>query len=382
MGKKKAKAPKAPDPNVVIPLQTRENNKAFQYQLDQQRVNSYDPYGSKVWEKNSNFDQAGYDKALADFNANPLSKLPGAAARFGPDRSKFEGTPTWTLRETLSPAQQKIFDANTASQLGQSQLLQEGTKRVSDSLATPYTGKADELGVADYIRGLAADSTSDQFNRDIGDAVYNSQTRYLDPQNAREKQSLEARLADQGFVPGTPGYKQAMETFGDTTNRAYGAARDASILQGYGQGNTSLARRESIAGLLGNANAQLIAQQLALRNQPLNELNALRGGTQVQNPNTQAQYNTPSLQPVDAVGAYNNQYQGQLAQYNADVAQNNGVLGALTGLAGAAMFSPFGAAAGKGLSGLFSGGGTAGALTNGLAAPGSGFFPPVRFGVA
>jgi len=381
MGKKKAKAPKAPDPKVIIPLQTDANNRAFQYQLDQQRVNSYDPYGSKVWEKNSNFDQAGYDAAMAAYNAGPFGKMP-MGSRFAPDRAKFEGTPTWTLRETLSPAQQKIFDANTASQLGQSELLREGTDRVRSALANPYTGSADQLGVADYIRGLAADSTSNQFNRDVGDAVYSAQTRYLDPQNAREKQSIEARLAEQGFVPGTPGYNQAMETFGDTTNRAYGAARDASILQGYGQGNTSLARRESIAGLMGNANAQLIAQQLGLRNQPLNELNALRGGTQVVAPNTQAQYNTPSLQPVDAIGAYNNQYQGQLAQYNADVAQNNGVLNAMTGLAGAAMFSPFGAAAGAGLSGLFSGGagaGASGALMNGLGTPGGSFFPPVRF---
>lgn len=382
MGKKKAKAPKAPDPKVLIPLQTDANNRTFQYQLDQQRVNSYDPYGSKVWEKNSNFDQAGYDAAMAAYNAGPFGKMP-MGSRLAPDRAKFEGTPTWTLRETLSPAQQKIFDANTASQLGQSELLREGTKRVSDSLATPYTESADQLGVTDYIRGLAADSISDQFNQDVGDAVYSAQTRYLDPQNAREKQGLEARLAEQGFVPGTPGYNQAMETFGDTTNRAYGAARDASILQGYGQGNTSLARRESIAGLMGNANAQLIAQQLGLRNQPLNELNALRGGTQVVAPNTQAQYNTPNIQPVDAIGAYNNEYQGQLAQYNADIAQNNGVLGAMTGLAGAAMFSPFGAAAGAGLSGLFSGGagsGASGALMNGLGTPNVTFFGPAKFG--
>lgn len=310
MGKKKAKAPKAPDPRVLIPLQTQANKDMFQYQLDQQRVNSYNPYSDKIWEKVSNFDQAGYDKAMADYNASPLSKIAGASSKFAPNRADFERTPTWNYRET------------------------------------------DKLGTADYIKGLAADSLSPQFNQNVGDAVYNSQTRYLDPQIARDKQGLEARLAEQGFVPGTPGYNQAMETFGDTNNRAYGAARDSATLQGYGQANAALARRESIANLMRNGSSS----------------------------STRPEYQTPSIQGPDIMGAYNNQYQGQLAQYNADVAQNNGVLGAMTGLAGAALLGPMGGAAAKGISGLFSGGGTAGTLMNGLGSSGGSFWPSTKFG--
>ena len=374
MGKKKAKAPKAPDPNVIIPLQTKANQDTFQYQLDQQRVNSSNPYGSSTWNKTPGaFNQAGYDAALAEYNAkNPRTR--GAA----PSRAMFEGAPTWAYSETLSPEQQQIFDATTASEIGQSKLLEQGTNRVADAFRDPYSGSADQLGVADYLKGLAADSTSDQFNRDVGDAVYSQQTRYLDPQNAREKQALEARLAEQGFVPGTPGYAQAMETFGDTTNRAYGAARDASILQGYGQGNTSLGQRTSIGNLLGNANAQMIAQQLALRNQPLNELNALRSGVQAQAPQTQAEFQTPGLQAPDITGAYDNQYKGQLDAYNSTVANNNAITGAIgqlgLGLATSGLFSGLGSKA----AGLF-GSKVAGGLANAAPTATGGFWGPARF---
>jgi hypothetical protein len=393
MGKSSQKAPAAPDPAKVIPLQVQADKDTFDYALQQQRANSITPYGQQSWTQTPSagtFNESGYNAAMAKYNADLAAQQAAAATKpqkarlqFGggnglggavaglnvgsnskkgktpalvaPTREQFTtggGVPQWTYKEELSPQQQKIFDADMASKLGQSALLQQGTDRVAEALKNPYTGEADQLGVAEYLKGLAADSLNPQFNRDVGDAVYSQQTRYLDQQNSQEKQALEARLAEQGFVPGTPGYAQAMGNFQDTTNRAYGGARDAAILQGYGQGNQNIAQRQGIAGLLGNSNAQMISQQLALRNLPLNELNALRTGTQIQAPNAQAQYQTPQMANTDVMGAYDRQYQGQLANYNAQQASNNSMIGALGGIAGAAIGGPFGGALG---SSLFSG---------------------------
>jgi hypothetical protein len=146
------------------------------------------------------------------------------------------------------------------------------------------------------------------FNQEATDAAYGMQTRYLDPQIAQQRKTLEARLGEQGFVPGTPAYNQAMQTFMDTNQRAYAQARDSSILQGaqIGQGDyrNALANTE----LNNSASNATLQQLLSKRNQPLNELNALKSGEQVN---------------------YNN----QLDRYNAQVSSKNSQNQALSQLA-------------------------------------------------
>ena len=145
-------------------------------------------------------------------------------------------------------------------------------------------------------------------NQQAIDAAYSKQTGMLDPQFQRDQQALEARLAEQGFVPGTPGYDRAMGVFGETRNKAYGSARDSSILQGYQIGQGQFGNQLSNAQLNNNASNSALAQALQQRNQPLNELNALKGGQQLA-------------------------YENQLGQYNADVASSNSKNQALSQLA-------------------------------------------------
>jgi hypothetical protein len=421
MGKGSSKAPEAPDPEVVIPLQTQANKDIFDYALQQQRATSITPGGTQSWSQEKSFDQAGYDAALAAYNQQKAALdsrytkpvrggggfgaegsgaggVPGAANLLNssdknyqkelaklqaPDRNSFSGTPQWTYRETLSPQQQALYDAQVKSQLGQSELLGQGTERLTEalekqyslppgSLTTNITG-GDRTGALDYARGLAQRSVGDNYNNTVADATYNQQRRYLDVDTQRADRALQARLAEQGFVPGTPGYAQAMEVFQDTNNRAYGNARDTAVQQGYAQGNTQLGLQTGIAGLLGNLNnqslsgeiaagtfenqarQQQIAEQLQLRNQPLNELNALRTGAQVAGPTGQAQYSTPNLANTDVIGAYNNKYQGDLGAYNAETAQNNGIFGGLVDL-GLGLATGGGSSLFSGLGGLFTGG--------------------------
>jgi len=147
-----------------------------------------------------------------------------------------------------------------------------------------------------------------QINQQAMEAAYSAQTRMLDPQFQRERQGMEARLAEQGFIPGTPGYERAMSIFGEQQNKAYGAARDSSILQGYNIGQGQFGNQLSNAQLNNNASNSTLAQLLQERNQPLNELNSLKTGQQLA-------------------------YENQLGQYNADVGSANSRNQALSQLA-------------------------------------------------
>lgn len=408
-------APQAPDPKVTIPLQTAANKDMFNYALDASRVNQVTPYGIQSWDKTPSFDQAGYDAALADWNRRNTqgtwvqtqpqqyngygdnlsgSNTPGGANGGYWSGASSDGTPMptkdqftkydWTYKTQLSPEQQKLYDANVGSQLQQADLLKGLASRVQEATANPLDlSGAPQINLGDgsadaFLKGLADRSVGNNFSNNVADATYGQATRYLDPQFQQNQQSMEARLAEQGFVPGTPGYDRAMANFLDTRNRAYGQAKDAAITAGYGQANQQLALQNQIAQILGNRQNQTfnqsltnrsraIAEALQQRQYPLNELNAMRTGTQVQAPSNPAQYQTPSMPSVDVLGAYNQKYQGDLGAYNAEVASNNADMGALLGLGSLA----FG---GGGLGGLFSGmgGGLVGTAGSGLKVP-SGF---------
>ena len=455
------------------------------------RPNSFGPTGSQTWNKNSVFDEAGYNTALADwYRANPNAPQPapvgqgstvgGRTEGTGPtervlselnsqDLVSGSGSPTssgnsfedtvanflsgnsspttsafqslinagkeannqppsrdqftrdqWEYRTTLSPEQQALYDANVKSQLGQASVLDTLTGRVQETANTPidYSGLPPmQGGIADagtipnldtsrstalagasdkYAADLAARSQGDNFAQQLADAMYSKQTRYLDPQMARARDELNTSLADQGFNPDTPGYNRAFGTFGETSNQAYGDARDSSVIGGYDQANKQTALQTAISQLLGGqqgqafqqelgagefgraaqqqqfgqnqaqatfgnqARSQALQELLGMRNQPLNELIGMRSGTQVQTPSNAAQYNVPSMPGVDVMGAYNQQYQGQLGAANANTAQNNQMLSLLGTLGGAALGGPMGAGLGSQLSGLFSGLGSGG----------------------
>jgi hypothetical protein len=170
---------------------------------------------------------------------------------------------------------------------------------------------AGSLGALDFsgIPGLKT-SAGDRntFNQEATDAAYGLQTRYLDPQIQQQQKALEARLSEQGFVPGTPAYNQAMQNFMDTNQRAYASARDSSILQGAQIGQGDFRNALSDATLNNSASAQALESYLAKRNQPINERNALLTGDQMV-------------------------YGQQLDKYNAKVAESNNRNQALSQLA-------------------------------------------------
>lgn len=335
---------------------------------------------------------------------------------------------TWTLNQTLSPEQQQLYDADMASRLQQSSLLGALGQRVQSTLGSPVdTGNlpalsggptaqrgevyrqsvgplgspspgalqsrlAGELaGYSNRIGGL--DPLA--INQQGADAAYRTGTRYLDPQYETQQRQLESRLAEQGFVPGTPAFQQEMDRFAQGRERAYADARDRATLTGADIGNRAFGNQlgglqAQIAAALSGANFGLqsqgqefgqaatqqqmnrqgaldsnqVAQQLfdndlrgstfgnqsrqqglsellALRALPFNELASIRTGNQVQVPSGQAQYSVPNLNAPNALGAAEQDYQNQLGVYNAGVAGDNALMGGLFGLGAAAMGAPW-----------------------------------------
>ena len=167
-------------------------------------------------------------------------------------------------------------------------------------------------GISDLARkliGSLGDRYSQPFSLNYGDieSKINSLARNtVDPLWSQREEQFNQRLANMGLNPGSEAYKNQARNFGDERGRAY----NDLFLRGHEQAVNDILRE---------------------RNQPLNELASLMGGTQINAPVSSFGFTqTPQSQirPVDYMGASRQSYQDSRADRDA-------MLGGLFGLGGA-----------------------------------------------
>lgn len=198
-------------------------------------------------------------------------------------------TPTYTATTSLSPAQQAIKEQTDAASLNLGTLANQQSGFLTDYLAQPF--KADTAEAEGRLNELGA--------------------ARLDPRFAQEQDQLRTQLISSGIRPGTAAYDQQMQQLGQTKNDAYNQ-------------------------LYLTGRSQALNEAYAERAQPIQEISALLGGTQLQTPQFQS---TPqaSVGGVDYIGASNNNYQGQLQASQAKMGGLFGLLG--TGLTAGIKYS-------------------------------------------
>lgn len=222
--------------------------------------------------------------AVTQQNLNAVSQVtPMGSLTYSQDGTWSDGTPKYTATTSLSPTEQGIYDKGATlrgNQIG----------AVTDAYKNPF---------------------------DLNSATSNQQAdiarKLLDPTWNTRQDQLQTQLANQGISQGSEAYTNAMRDFGMQRDNSY----NSMLLQGRGQA---------------------VNEALTQRNQPLQEAGGLIGLAQgaYTNPNL---INTPQAQvaPVDVAGIYNSNYQGQVAQYQADQSKQAAMLGGLAGLGGTAL---------------------------------------------
>lgn len=318
----------------------------FYAQLDASRPNTSNPYGSSTWDKQTNFNQAGYDQAIRDWDAmyapryewvggdDPLAFQPGymgtdsdpvpspqsarqqilvnsQAVRNAPPR------PTADAFTTYDYSQRSAFNPEMQGRWDQIQQMLDQTLAGIDPNAS--------VDLIDNAGGLYSDQ--------LADAIYRRTTRLTDPQFQQSQNALETRLAERGFQVGNEGYNTEMGRFQRERDSSYMDAADRAQIQAAQQAlaEAGFTNSSRLAEFQANQNSRSqIAQLLAGYERQM--MAGLQGN--------QSQMQAPSLPGLDVLGAYNNQYQGQLAQYNADQASDNAMLGTIASL-GTMMFAPY-----------------------------------------
>ena len=222
------------------------------------------------------------------------------------------GNPTYTATQTLAPEQQKLMQQQAGLSSGLLNTAQQGLDYAGNLMAKPGIDQSQ--------------LPSTGFNP--GQSYQDAMMARLAPQIQRETQSFEQEMANKGIGEGTAAYNTAKQQLSQSQNDRLNQA----TVQGLNAGLT--------------ANQQAFNQAGYNQMQPINVINALRTGSQVQGPS----YVNPAQQATtagpDLLGAAGQQYNAQLGAYNAQNAANQGFLGGLMNLGGAALMAPTGTFAG------------------------------------
>lgn len=403
MGKSTPQAPAAPDPVTTAAAQTRQNIDTANATANLNHSNQVTPYGSQNWSSTPNADGtsqwtsnttlAPAQQALLD-SSNRDSQ---AMANLGESQL---GTVGQTLGQPLNyngaPQQATNVNAGALATSAQGGPLQSSVSygQIQNNLDTSkvpaMVGGADlqkTFGDAQkaaygmqsqYLDTSYGERQHDLENKLIqqgvlqGSDAWNRETQNLGQQrtfdynnafnNSFDKgQSAQGQLYNQGLASNQNAFGQAVSS-GNFANAAqqqgFGQSmanaqlNNSAEAQQFGQNATNAQLNNAAQGQqfgqgVTNANlqnqgrTQSINESNYLRQQPLNELNALRTGSQVSAPQFGSTPQT-NVGNTDIAGMYQNQYNSQLGSYNAQVAGNNSLTGGLFGLGAAALMSPVG----------------------------------------
>lgn len=361
----KGSAPSAPDPYQSASAQYQYGTEAANYNMGLNAVNKVTPFGSTTWSVNpGGIPQSGGGNpgwpfasipAGATGPANPPNPVNGAAApssapapngsykpnspqptgvQFGNNPTTYltpagggtrPGTgpgglsdpyaqgvpntpPQYTETQTLSPAEEQMLEGSQGLTLGSQGLARQAGQGVSQTL--------------DSYR-MPTEAQNGLFGGQAMESAYRAQTATMDPHWDNQQEQLDASLRNSGATPGTPAYDNAMREFQADRASAYGQAEN----QAFGQGLS--AQGQEIQDV-NSAKGGEIGNFLSLLQQSPGGASAMGSSSGGGAPGG-ANVNAPNI-----MQAFENQYQGQLAGYNANVASSNADIGALASLA--AMF--------------------------------------------
>lgn len=156
--------------------------------------------------------------------------------------------PNWTSNVNLSPVGQGLFDSFQKQQTQLASLGDTAMGAVQNTINSPL----------DLDKNRSA----------LVDSYYKQQTRLMDPRYAQDEDNMRSDLVNRGFSVGNAGYTRATDNFQRNKDAAYQQAGDYANTQGA---------------------QQAIQEALIARNQPMQELNALRTGAMPQVPTFGAQ---------------------------------------------------------------------------------------------
>jgi hypothetical protein len=294
--KSSGNAPQPVDPYQQAQAQYGLATGTANYNAALDRTNSSNPLGSNTWQV------TGTDGTPSGTPAGSAGGYP-LPASLGGGMYGFGGSPTGASASTTGAPMNGGSGAPIYSQ--------------QTSLSPWANGMLQSPIDTSGVPGMPGGPNVSQNDFATQNAVYNQQMGYLQPQEALQSEQTQAQLEGEGAMPGSAAYNTGEQQLNQQQTFENQQAADSAVTAGNQEEST-------LYGL----GSQGLQNQLAVRNAPISEYEQLQG-----NPSAQVSAATP-----DISGAFNQQYQGALAGYNANTASGNADTAALGSIAAAAIF--------------------------------------------
>ena len=278
------------------------------------------------------YKQAAIDQGAANVEtARVQSKLnnPNVYTPYGTQLVSYNGDQP-TITQSLTPEAQKTLNEQQNVQYQLAQLGSKGAQLAGNVLDKPFDFGGPAVQTSLDLSNIA------KMPVNAGTTGQEAIMSRLEPSLAKQRTSTETQLINQGLRPGTEAYDNAIQLLGQQENDA----RTQAALTGINLDTSANAQgyNQALQGAqFGNtAQQQALAQAIQGRQMPLNEINALMSGSQIQNPQFGA-YSGTNVQAAPIFAG--TQAQGQAAQntYNQQVATQNANTAGLYSLGGAAI---------------------------------------------
>lgn len=216
------KMPRAPDPYATAQAQSQMNKETAIAQTGLNAMNQYTPDGSREYAQGGTW---------------------------------ADGTPRFSVTETLSDANQRLFDLGKQSETNLARIGVDQSKRMGDLLATPVSfsgmgavptgpNASDARFALPGARQVATRANPDPImvdrrqigsNADLEQRLIELGRTRLDPALRDRRASLDATLADKGIKAGSDAYGMAMTQNAQAENDAYNQLILSGQAQAFGQ---------------------------------------------------------------------------------------------------------------------------------------------------
>lgn len=383
----KPKAPKPPDPKTTAAAQTGTN-------VDTAIANAFltnptmiNPYGSTSMTPTGSFDwtnsYTGQTYSVPTFTST-TNLTPAGQALFdlnlGTEMNM--GQLAYDQSASLNPYFNSRVDlsGDALAARGLPGLDMSGLGAPGSNLDTSLGAIRDQMGGGFAFSGLPDVNALKLGNEATEARLFELGSNRLNERFDREGAKLDQALADKGISIGSDAYSTAMSDFGDMKNDAYNqllftgrgiAGQELKDEFSAGMGLRNLLANEQLGafgantGLRGQAFGEItggagadaalrgqlanelmkqfdadmaarsgaMTEQLAERNQPLNELNAFMSGSQVTVPNFGAP-RIGSAPTTDVAGIINQDFANRMGLYNQQMAGWNNLWGGLLSAGG------------------------------------------------
>lgn len=277
-------AEKTSQGNLQLARQTAADNlRLAQENIKANRINQYTPYGSLTYSQ----DPRG----------------------------------NWSQRMNLTPEAQATLDKQMAMDRQYADIAQTGLTKAQKTLENPEL----DFSTLPQLQGIDL-ATLPQSPIDAGKTAQQAIMSRLQPQLQQQESELAQRLANQGITLGSEAYQREMNLAGQRRNdlELQAAAQGISLDQAARM--NALNEQNMRYGNQADMRGRLLQEQAMQKDRPLNLINALRSGAQVQNPTFQpyAQQNAVMQAQTagpDYVKAGMLGYQQGMDSYNAQQAR-------------------------------------------------------------